>query len=127
MIDLRFRSYATCSGEHQRRERGLFHLHKSACVHTFLLVFILAIYVLRGKVLVRFCIWVAHPYVKEYGTLSMTLYNEAPPPPHLQPPFTNYCMIDIKGFFTDTYIWYVTYLPVMPYMDCIFKLSLVGI
>ena len=30
----------------------------------------LAIYLLRGEVLVRFCIWVAHPYVKECGSLS---------------------------------------------------------
>ena len=62
--------HATCSGEHQRSERGLFHLHNSACVYTFLHVFMLAIYLLRGEVLVRFRIWVTHPYVKECGTLS---------------------------------------------------------
>ena len=70
MIDLTFGCHATCSGEHQRCERGLFHFHNPACVHTFLLVFILAIYLLRGEVLVRFRIWVTHPYIKEYGTLS---------------------------------------------------------
>ena len=70
MIDLTFRCHATCSGEHQRREHRLFHLHNSACVHTFRLVFMLVIYLLRGEVLARFFIWVAHLYVEECGTLS---------------------------------------------------------
>ncbi len=69
----------------RRSERGLFHLHNSACVYTFLLVFMLAINFLKVKVLLRFRIWVTHNYVKECGILlrpkTPCMNDRLPPPP----------------------------------------------